>query len=113
MTQDFVNANTIFIGLPLNVTFWGIRPSYFTTYQQHDLHLDIKCILIYLSIVNRVKARINLTGRNCYQLRCRFSRLALISEFIPDFATNTFNLALKHRHPLSLIYIGIVLQRQV
>lgn len=44
MINTLVNANTIFIGLPLNVAlFWGSGSSLLLDllYHQHDFHLDI------------------------------------------------------------------------
>lgn len=119
MINTFVNANTIFIGLPLNVALFGDQAlPYFLIYYITNT-ISTWTLGVYLmtsdSKSGQSKKKTKFDWKKLLPaplvgflvaLLCLILRIS-----IPDFATNTLTYVGNIVTPLSLIYIGIVLAK--
>lgn len=117
MLNTFVNANTVFMGLPLNLSLFGEEAmSYFLVYYVINT-LSIFTVGTYFVSIDRPDGNKN----KGIQWKSLFSppliaflvALALVALGIPIpiFATNSINMVGSLVTPLSLMYIGINLQQ--
>ena len=119
MINTFVNANTIFIGLPLNVALFGDQAlPYFLIYYITNT-ISTWTLGVYLMTSDSESGQSKETSKFDWKkllpaplvgflvaLLCLILRIS-----IPDFATNTLTYVGNIVTPLSLIYIGIVLAK--
>ena len=119
MINTFVNANTIFIGLPLNVALFGDQAlPYFLIYYITNT-ISTWTLGVYLMTSDSKSGQSKKTSKFDWNkllpaplvgflvaLLCLILRIS-----IPDFATNTLTYVGNIVTPLSLIYIGIVLAK--
>ena len=119
MINTFVNANTIFIGLPLNVALFGDQAlPYFLIYYITNT-ISTWTLGMYLMTSD------SKSGQSKKETKFDWKKLLpaplvgflvallclILRISIPDFATNTLTYVGNIVTPLSLIYIGIVLAK--
>ena len=119
MINTFVNANTIFIGLPLNVALFGDQAlPYFLVYYITNT-ISTWTLGVYLMTSD------SKSGQSKKETKFDWKKLLpaplvgflvallclILRVSIPDFATNTLTYVGNIVTPLSLIYIGIVLAK--
>ena len=119
MINTFVNANTIFIGLPLNVALFGDQAlPYFLIYYITNT-ISTWTLGVYLMTSD------SKSGQSQKETKFDWKKLLpaplvgflvallclILRVSIPDFATNTLTYVGNIVTPLSLIYIGIVLAK--
>ena len=119
MINTFVNANTIFIGLPLNVALFGDQAlPYFLIYYITNT-ISTWTLGVYLMTSDSKSGQSKEASKFDWKkllpaplvgflvaLLCLILRIST-----PDFATNTLTYVGNIVTPLSLIYIGIVLAK--
>lgn len=119
MINTFVNANTIFIGLPLNVALFGDQAlPYFLIYYITNT-ISTWTLGVYLMTSDSKSGQSKETNKFDWKkllpaplVGFLVALLFLILRIsIPDFATNTLTYVGNIVTPLSLIYIGIVLAK--
>ena len=119
MINTFVNANTIFIVLPLNVALFGDQAlPYFLIYYITNT-ISTWTLGVYLMTSDSKSGQSKKTSKFDWKkllpaplVGFLVSLLFLILRIsIPDFATNTLTYVGNIVTPLSLIYIGIVLAK--
>ena len=119
MMNTFVNANTIFIGLPLNVALFGDQAlPYFLIYYITNT-ISTWTLGVYLMTSDSKSGQSKKTSKFDWKkllpaplVGFLVALLFLILRIsIPDFATNTLTYVGNIVTPLSLIYIGIVLAK--
>ena len=119
MINTFVNANTIFIGLPLNVALFGDQAlPYFLIYYITNT-ISTWTLGVYLMTSDSKSGQSKNTSKFDWKkllpaplVGFLVALLVLILRIpIPDFATNTLTYVGNIVTPLSLIYIGIVLAK--
>ena len=119
MINTFVNANTIFIGLPLNVALFGDQAlPYFLIYYITNT-ISTWTLGVYLMTSDSKSGQSKKTSKFDWKkllpaplVGFLVALLVLILRIsIPDFATNTLTYVGNIVTPLSLIYIGIVLAK--
>ena len=119
MMNTFVNANTIFIGLPLNVALFGDQAlPYFLIYYITNT-ISTWTLGVYLMTSDSKSGQSKETSKFDWRkllpaplVGFLVALLFLILRIsIPDFATNTLTYVGNIVTPLSLIYIGIVLAK--
>ena len=119
MINTFVNANTIFIGLPLNVALFGDQAlPYFLIYYITNT-ISTWTLGVYLMTSDSKAGQSKETTKFDWKkllpaplVGFLVALLFLILRIsIPDFATNTLTYVGNIVTPLSLIYIGIVLAK--
>lgn len=119
MINTFVNANTIFIGLPLNVALFGDQAlPYFLIYYITNT-ISTWTLGVYLmtsdSKSGQSKKKTKFDWKKLLPAPLVGFLVALLFLIlrisIPDFATNTLTYVGNIVTPLSLIYIGIVLAK--
>ena len=119
MINTFVNANTIFIGLPLNVALFGDQAlPYFLIYYITNT-ISTWTLGVYLMTSDSKSGQSKETSKFDWKkllpaplVGFLVALLFLILQIsIPDFATNTLTYVGNIVTPLSLIYIGIVLAK--
>ena len=119
MMNTFVNANTIFIGLPLNVALFGDQAlPYFLIYYITNT-ISTWTLGVYLMTSDSESGQNKETSKFDWKkllpaplVGFLVALLFLIFRIsIPDFATNTLTYVGNIVTPLSLIYIGIVLAK--
>ena len=119
MMNTFVNANTIFIGLPLNVALFGDQAlPYFLIYYITNT-ISTWTLGVYLMTSDSKLGQSKETNKFDWKkllpaplVGFLVALLFLILRIsIPDFATNTLTYVGNIVTPLSLIYIGIVLAK--
>ena len=119
MMNTFVNANTIFIGLPLNVALFGDQAlPYFLIYYITNT-ISTWTLGVYLMTSDSKSGQSKETSKFDWKkllpaplVGFLVALLFLIFRIsIPDFATNTLTYVGNIVTPLSLIYIGIVLAK--
>ena len=119
MMNTFVNANTIFIGLPLNVALFGDQAlPYFLIYYITNT-ISTWTLGVYLMTSDSKSGQSKETTKFDWKkllpdplVGFLVALLFLILRIsIPDFATNTLTYVGNIVTPLSLIYIGIVLAK--
>ena len=119
MINTFVNANTIFIGLPLNVALFGDQAlPYFLIYYITNT-ISTWTLGVYLMTSDSKSGQSKETSKFDWKkllpaplVGFLVALLFLIFRIsIPDFATNTLTYVGNIVTPLSLIYIGIVLAK--
>ena len=119
MINTFVNANTIFIGLPLNVALFGDQAlPYFLIYYITNT-ISTWTLGVYLMTSDSKSGQSKETTKFDWKkllpaplVGFLIALLFLILRIpIPDFVTNTLTYVGNIVTPLSLIYIGIVLAK--
>ena len=119
MINTFVNANTIFIGLPLNVALFGEQAlPYFLIYYITNT-ISTWTLGVYLMTSDSKSGQSKKTSKFDWKkllpaplVGFLMALLFLILRIsIPDFATNTLTYVGNIVTPLSLIYIGIILAK--
>ena len=119
MINTFVNANTIFIGLPLNVALFGDQAlPYFLIYYITNT-ISTWTLGVYLMTSDSKSGQSKKATKFDWKkllpaplVGFLVALLVLILRIpIPDFATNTLAYVGNIVTPLSLIYIGIVLAK--
>lgn len=119
MINTFVNANTIFIGLPLNVALFGDQAlPYFLIYYITNT-ISTWTLGVYLMTSDSKSGQSKETSKFDWKkllpaplVGFLVALLFLILRIpVPDFATNTLTYVGNIVTPLSLIYIGIVLAK--
>ena len=119
MINTFVNANTIFIGLPLNVALFGDQAlPYFLIYYITNT-ISTWTLGVYLMTSDSKSGQSKEASKFDWKkllpaplVGFLMALLFLILRIsIPDFATNTLIYVGNIVTPLSLIYIGIVLAK--
>ena len=119
MINTFVNANTIFIGLPLNVALFGDQAlPYFLIYYITNT-ISTWTLGVYLMTSDSKSGQSKKATKFDWKkllpaplVGFLVALLVLILRIpIPDFATNTLTYVGNIVTPLSLIYIGIVLAK--
>lgn len=119
MINTFVNANTIFIGLPLNVALFGDQAlPYFLIYYITNT-ISTWTLGVYLMTSDSKSGQSKKATKFDWKkllpaplVGFLVTLLVLILRIpIPDFATNTLTYVGNIVTPLSLIYIGIVLAK--
>ena len=119
MINTFVNANTIFIGLPLNVALFGDQAlPYFLIYYITNT-ISTWTLGVYLMASDSKSGQSKKTSKFDWKkllpaplVGFLVALLVLVLRIpIPDFATNTLTYVGNIVTPLSLIYIGIVLAK--
>lgn len=119
MMNTLVNANTIFIGLPLNVALFGDQAlPYFLIYYITNT-ISTWTLGVYLMTSDSKSGQSKKTSKFDWKkllpaplVGFLVALLFLILRIsIPDFATNTLTYVGNIVTPLSLIYIGIVLAK--
>ena len=119
MINTFVNANTIFIGLPLNVALFGDQAlPYFLIYYITNT-ISTWTLGVYLMTSDSKSGQSKETSKFDWKkllpaplVGFLMALLFLILRIsIPDFATNTLTYVGNIVTPLSLIYIGIILAK--
>ena len=119
MINTFVNANTIFIGLPLNIALFGNEAlPYFLIYYITNT-ISTWTLGIYLMTSDSKSAKNKSSSKFDWKklmppplIGFLVSLVFLIFKIpIPDFATSTLTYIGNIVTPLSLIYIGITLAK--
>lgn len=119
MINAFVNANTIFIGLPLNVALFGNDAiSYFLVYYITNT-ISTWTLGVYLMTADSRSGKSSKAARFDWKkllpaplLGFLVALLFLVLRIqIPEYATNTLTYIGNIVTPLSLVYIGIVLAK--
>ena len=119
MINTFVNANTIFIGLPLNIALFGDQSlPYFLIYYITNT-ISTWTLGVYLMTSDSKSGQSKETSKFDWKkllpaplVGFLVALIVLILRIpIPDFATNTLTYVGNIVTPLSLIYIGIVLAK--
>ena len=119
MINTFVNANTIFIGLPLNVALFGDQAlPYFLIYYITNT-ISTWTLGVYLMTSDSKSGQSKKTSKFDWKKLLPAPLVGflvallflLLRISIPDFATNTLTYVGNIVTPLSLIYIGIVLAK--
>ena len=119
MINTFVNANTIFIGLPLNIALFGDQSlPYFLIYYITNT-ISTWTLGVYLMTSDSKSGQSKETTKFDWKkllpaplVGFLVALIVLILRIpIPDFATNTLTYVGNIVTPLSLIYIGIVLAK--
>lgn len=119
MINTFVNANTIFIGLPLNVALFGNDAiSYFLVYYITNT-ISTWTLGVYLMTADSRSGKSSKAARFDWKkllpaplLGFLVALLFLVLRIqIPEYATNTLTYIGNIVTPLSLVYIGIVLAK--
>ena len=117
MLNTFVNANTVFMGLPLNLSLFGVEAMpYFLVYYVINT-LSIFTVGTYVVAIDRPDGTKN-KGIEWKSL-CSPPLIAFLVALgvvafgipIPSFAQNSINIVGSLVTPLSLMYIGINLQQ--
>lgn len=119
MINTFVNANTIFIGLPLNVALFGDQAlPYFLIYYITNT-ISTWTLGVYLMTSDSKSGQSKETSKFDWKKLLPAPLVGFLVDLlflilrisIPDFATNTLTYVGNIVTPLSLIYIGIVLAK--
>ena len=119
MINTFVNANTIFIGLPLNVALFGNQAlPYFLIYYITNT-ISTWTLGVYLMTSDSKSGQSKKTSKFDWKKLLPAPLVGflvallflLLRISIPDFVTNTLTYVGNIVTPLSLIYIGIVLAK--
>ena len=119
MINTFVNANTIFIGLPLNVALFGDQAlPYFLIYYITNT-ISTWTLGVYLMTSDSKSGQSKKASKFDWKKLLPAPLVGflvallflLLRISIPDFATNTLTYVGNIVTPLSLIYIGIVLAK--
>ena len=119
MINTFVNANTIFIGLPLNVALFGNDAiSYFLVYYITNT-ISTWTLGVYLMTADSRSGKSSKAARFDWKkllpaplLGFLVALLFLVLRIqIPEYSTNTLTYIGNIVTPLSLVYIGIVLAK--
>ena len=119
MINTFVNANTIFIGLPLNVALFGVQAlPYFLIYYITNT-ISTWTLGVYLMTSDSKSGQSKKTSKFDWKKLLPAPLVGflvallflLLRISIPDFVTNTLTYVGNIVTPLSLIYIGIVLAK--
>ncbi|WP_247925821.1 AEC family transporter [Streptococcus oralis] len=119
MINTFVNANTIFIGLPLNVALFGEQAlPYFLIYYITNT-ISTWTLGVYLMTSDSKSGQSKKTSKFDWKKLLPAPLVGflvallflLLRISIPDFVTNTLTYVGNIVTPLSLIYIGIVLAK--
>ena len=119
MINTFVNANTIFIGLPLNVALFGDQAlPYFLIYYITNT-ISTWTLGVYLMTSDSKSGQSKKTSKFDWKKLLPAPLVGflvallflLLRISIPDFVTNTLTYVGNIVTPLSLIYIGIVLAK--
>lgn len=119
MINTFVNANTIFIGLPLNIALFGDKAlPYFLIYYITNT-VSTWTLGVYLMTTDsksgRSKEAAKFNWKKLFPAPLVGFLVALVFLVlrlpVPDFATNTLTYIGNLVTPLSLLYIGIVLAK--
>ena len=117
MLNTFVNANTVFMGLPLNLSLFGEEAMpYFLVYYVINT-LSIFTVGTYFVSIDRPDGNKNkgIQWKSLFSppLIAFLAALALVALGIPIplFAQNSINMVGSLVTPLSLMYIGINLQQ--
>ncbi len=119
MINMFANANTIFIGLPLNIALFGDASiSYFLVYYITNTVSTWAFGALLIAQDSKDATRKSSTGFNWQKLLPAplvgflISLIFLLLNIpVPAFATNTLTYVGNIVTPMSLIYIGIVLSK--
>ncbi|TCD54877.1 AEC family transporter [Alloscardovia theropitheci] len=118
MINTFANANTIFIGLPLNIALFGDNalPFFLVYYIMNTI--STWTLGVYLMTSDSKSGKKQQTKFNWKKLLPAplvgflIALVFLLARIpVPDFATNTLTYIGNLVTPLSLIYIGITLQK--
>ncbi|SQF39794.1 malate permease [Streptococcus ferus] len=119
MINTFVNANTIFIGLPLNIALFGDKAlPYFLIYYITNT-VSTWTLGVYLMTTDsksgQSKEAAKFSWKKLFPAPLVGFLVALVFLVlrlpVPDFATNTLTYIGNLVTPLSLLYIGIVLAK--
>lgn len=119
MINTFVNANTIFIGLPLNIALFGDKAlPYFLVYYITNT-VSTWTLGVYLMTTDsksgQSKEAAKFNWKKLFPAPLVGFLVALVFLVlrlpVPDFATNTLTYIGNLVTPLSLLYIGIVLAK--
>lgn len=119
MINTFVNANTIFIGLPLNIALFGDKAlPYFLVYYITNT-VSTWTLGVYLMTTDsksgQSKEAAKFNWKKLFPAPLVGFLVALVFLVlrlpVPDFATNTLTYIGNLVTPLSLLYIGIVLSK--
>ena len=119
MINTFVNANTIFIGLPLNVALFGDQAlPYFLIYYITNT-ISTWTLGVYLMTSDSKSGQSKETSKFDWKKLLPAPLVGFLAALlflilrisIPDFVTNTLTYVGNIVTPLSLIYIGIVLAK--
>lgn len=119
MINTFVNANTIFIGLPLNVALFGNDAiSYFLVYYITNT-ISTWTLGVYLMTVDSRSGKSSKAARFDWKKLLPAPLLGFLVALLflvlriqmPEYATNTLTYIGNIVTPLSLVYIGIVLAK--
>lgn len=119
MINTFVNANTIFIGLPLNIALFGDKAlPYFLIYYITNT-VSTWTLGVYLMTTDsksgQSKEAAKFNWKKLFPAPLVGFLVALVFLVlrlpVPDFATNTLTYIGNLVTPLSLLYIGIVLSK--
>lgn len=119
MINTFVNANTIFIGLPLNIALFGDKGlPYFLIYYITNT-VSTWTLGVYLMTTDsksgQSKEAAKFNWKKLFPAPLVGFLVALVFLVlrlpVPDFATNTLTYIGNLVTPLSLLYIGIVLAK--
>ncbi|MBF1726428.1 MAG: AEC family transporter, partial [Streptococcus sp.] len=117
MLNTFVNANTVFMGLPLNLSLFGEEAMpYFLVYYVINT-LSIFTVGTYVVAIDRPDG--NKTRGIQWKSLCSPPLIAFLVALavvalgipVPTFAQNSINIVGSLVTPLSLMYIGINLQQ--
>ena len=119
MINTFVNANTIFIGLPLNVALFGNDAiSYFLVYYITNT-ISTWTLGVYLMTADNRSGKSSKAARFDWKKLLPAPLLGFLVALLflvlriqmPEYATNTLTYIGNIVTPLSLVYIGIVLAK--
>lgn len=119
MINTFVNANTIFIGLPLNVALFGNDAiSYFLVYYITNT-ISTWTLGVYLMTADSRSGKSSKAARFDWKKLLPTPLLGFLVALLflvlriqmPEYATNTLTYIGNIVTPLSLVYIGIVLAK--
>lgn len=119
MINTFVNANTIFIGLPLNVALFGNDAiSYFLVYYITNT-ISTWTLGVYLMTADSRSGKSSKAARFDWEKLLPAPLLGFLVALLflvlriqmPEYATNTLTYIGNIVTPLSLVYIGIVLAK--
>ena len=119
MINTFVNANTIFIGLPLNVALFGNDAiSYFLVYYITNT-ISTWTLGVYLMTADSRSGKSSKAARFDWKKLLPAPLLGFLVALLflvlriqmPEYATNTLTYIGNIVTPLSLVYIGIVLAK--
>lgn len=119
MINTFVNANTIFIGLPLNIALFGNNAlPYFLIYYITNT-VSTWTLGVYLMTTDSKSGQSKEVAKFNWKKLLPAPLVGFLIALVflilrlpvPDFATNTLNYIGNLVTPLSLLYIGIVLAK--